>query len=223
MQLEPLLGPPQAFEETLDEWMSQFHGLLNLEAPGVAERDPEKEGVLDALKAAVRWGRPARGSGTVEAGCSGTWQPVGWRVLNGPAACPRTARRLCRPGIWLTRCLDPSASLAGCRPGSPSSMPHPQCDTLPLPTLATPPDLRGPVPVRGAKRGGVCQVLADFCAGRVEPAVQNFAKPRPGAGAASGGGGSPSRALLPGFRPADDWRRLLPAPARTPLCPGHHT
>lgn len=38
-----------------------------------------------------------------------------------------------------------------------------------------------------------------------------------------GGGGSPSRALLPGFRPADDWRRLLPAPARTPLCPGHHT
>ncbi|KAL6780583.1 hypothetical protein ACKKBF_B12565 [Auxenochlorella protothecoides x Auxenochlorella symbiontica] len=46
-------GLTEAFEETLDGWMSEFHGLLVLEAPGVAEKDPEKQSVLDVVKATI--------------------------------------------------------------------------------------------------------------------------------------------------------------------------
>lgn len=46
-------GLTDAFEETLDDWMSEFHALLVLEVPRLAEKDPEKESVLDSMKATV--------------------------------------------------------------------------------------------------------------------------------------------------------------------------
>ena len=43
-----------AFEETLDAWMAEFHTLLGVSIPALAETDPEKESVVDGVKAAVR-------------------------------------------------------------------------------------------------------------------------------------------------------------------------
>ena len=43
----------QMMEGQLDEWMGQFHIFLTMEQPAVAESDPDKEGILDAVKAAV--------------------------------------------------------------------------------------------------------------------------------------------------------------------------
>jgi hypothetical protein len=44
----------QAFEETLDAWMAEWHTYLSLDVPGLAESDPDKESVLDSVKATVR-------------------------------------------------------------------------------------------------------------------------------------------------------------------------
>ena len=46
-------GLTQAFEDTLDAWMAEFHALLTFETAAVGERDAEKEGVLEACKASV--------------------------------------------------------------------------------------------------------------------------------------------------------------------------
>lgn len=37
----------------LDQWMAEFHYLLTYNNPALAENDPEKESVVDAVKAAV--------------------------------------------------------------------------------------------------------------------------------------------------------------------------
>ena len=37
----------------LDQWMAEFHYLLTYTNPALAETDPEKESVVDAVKAAV--------------------------------------------------------------------------------------------------------------------------------------------------------------------------
>ena len=37
----------------LDQWMAEFHYLLTYTNPALAESDPEKESVVDAVKAAV--------------------------------------------------------------------------------------------------------------------------------------------------------------------------
>jgi exportin-2 (importin alpha re-exporter) len=51
-------GLTDEFEATLDAWMGEFHFLLMLEAEALREADPEKESVVDSLKATVRgcWG-----------------------------------------------------------------------------------------------------------------------------------------------------------------------
>ncbi|KAL4452248.1 hypothetical protein ABPG75_007910 [Micractinium tetrahymenae] len=46
-------GLTDAFEETLDSWMAEWHTYLTLEAPSLAEADPEKQSVVDAVKAGV--------------------------------------------------------------------------------------------------------------------------------------------------------------------------
>ena len=43
----------QAFEDTLGRWMAQFHSLLTYDNAALAEPAQDKEGVLDAVKAAV--------------------------------------------------------------------------------------------------------------------------------------------------------------------------
>ena len=44
---------PQQFEETLDAWMAEWHTYLCLDAPALAESDPDMQSVLDAAKAQV--------------------------------------------------------------------------------------------------------------------------------------------------------------------------
>jgi hypothetical protein len=44
----------QAFEDTLDGWMSEFHTFLTYDNPLAAAADEDSEGELDALKATVR-------------------------------------------------------------------------------------------------------------------------------------------------------------------------
>lgn len=45
----------QAFEETLDAWMAEFHTYLSMDTPpALEETDPDKQGVLDGVKATVR-------------------------------------------------------------------------------------------------------------------------------------------------------------------------
>lgn len=45
---------PQLFEGQLDAWMAEFHQYLSLpDNPALAESDPEKEGVMDAVRSAV--------------------------------------------------------------------------------------------------------------------------------------------------------------------------
>lgn len=46
-------GLTDAFEDTLDAWMAEFHTYLTFEAPGLAETDADKESVVDGVKAAV--------------------------------------------------------------------------------------------------------------------------------------------------------------------------
>ncbi|PSC72253.1 Exportin-2 [Micractinium conductrix] len=46
-------GLTDAFEDTLDAWMAEFHTFLTLDAPALAEADPEKESVVDGVKAQV--------------------------------------------------------------------------------------------------------------------------------------------------------------------------
>lgn len=53
LRLPPPLLPLQAFEDTLDAWMAEFHTFLTLDAPALAEADPEKESVVDGVKAQV--------------------------------------------------------------------------------------------------------------------------------------------------------------------------
>ena len=53
----------QAFEETLDAWMAEWHTYLSLEAPGLDESDPDRQSVLDAVKATVRRHQGAGGPG----------------------------------------------------------------------------------------------------------------------------------------------------------------
>lgn len=74
-------GLTDAFEETLQDWMAEFYALLTLDAPSVAERDPDRESVVDALKATVRgWGG---GSPVVDVGGL-----AGCRVSGqGPCVC----------------------------------------------------------------------------------------------------------------------------------------
>lgn len=43
----------QEFEAVLDQWMAEFHYLLTYDNPALAESDPEKESVVDGVKAAV--------------------------------------------------------------------------------------------------------------------------------------------------------------------------
>ena len=43
----------QEYEAVLDKWMAEFHYLLTYSNPALAESDPEKESVVDAVKAAV--------------------------------------------------------------------------------------------------------------------------------------------------------------------------
>lgn len=43
----------QAFEDTLGQWMAQFHSLLTYNNPALAEKAADKESCLDAAKAAV--------------------------------------------------------------------------------------------------------------------------------------------------------------------------
>lgn len=51
------LGPAhcvlQTFEETLDAWMAEFHTFLCLDVPALVEADPDKQSVLDGVKAQV--------------------------------------------------------------------------------------------------------------------------------------------------------------------------
>ena len=47
----------QTFEETLDAWMAEFHTYLSLDAPALMEADPDKQSVLDAVKAMVNTNR----------------------------------------------------------------------------------------------------------------------------------------------------------------------
>ncbi|CAI7733044.1 unnamed protein product [Closterium sp. NIES-53] len=44
---------PEVFEDHLQEWMGEFHKYLTYENPLLNEKDPEKEGILDQLKAAI--------------------------------------------------------------------------------------------------------------------------------------------------------------------------
>lgn len=46
----PLSSAPQLFENQLDAWMAEFHHYLTYGHPGLAESDPEKEGVLEGLQ-----------------------------------------------------------------------------------------------------------------------------------------------------------------------------
>lgn len=62
---------PQAFEESLDAWMAEWHTYLTLDAPGLADSDPEKESVVDGVKAQVG------------AGGWGVGLPVGLVVVGG--------------------------------------------------------------------------------------------------------------------------------------------
>ena len=43
----------QEYEAVLDQWMAEFHYLLTYNNAALAESDPEKENVVDAVKAAV--------------------------------------------------------------------------------------------------------------------------------------------------------------------------
>ncbi|GAB4819020.1 hypothetical protein N2152v2_006066 [Parachlorella kessleri] len=46
-------GLTEAFEETLDAWMAEWHTYLSLEAPALDESDPDRQSVLDSVKATV--------------------------------------------------------------------------------------------------------------------------------------------------------------------------
>ncbi|KAK9798958.1 hypothetical protein WJX73_010520 [Symbiochloris irregularis] len=46
-------GLTQAFEDTLGQWMAQFHSLLTYNNPALAEKAADKQSCLDASKAAV--------------------------------------------------------------------------------------------------------------------------------------------------------------------------
>ncbi|KAI3438113.1 hypothetical protein D9Q98_000554 [Chlorella vulgaris] len=46
-------GLTEAFEDSLDAWMAEWHTYLTLDAPGLAEADPEKESVVEGVKAQV--------------------------------------------------------------------------------------------------------------------------------------------------------------------------
>lgn len=46
-------GCAQEYEAVLDKWMAEFHYLLTYNNAALAESDPEKESVVDAVKAAV--------------------------------------------------------------------------------------------------------------------------------------------------------------------------
>jgi exportin-2 (importin alpha re-exporter) len=43
----------QEFENVLDVWMEEFHFYLTYDNPALAEKDAEKESIVDAVKAAV--------------------------------------------------------------------------------------------------------------------------------------------------------------------------
>ena len=43
----------QEVENTLKGWFAEFHTYLNYDNPALAEKDPEKESPVDAVKAAV--------------------------------------------------------------------------------------------------------------------------------------------------------------------------
>jgi hypothetical protein len=51
--------PLQEFENSLDAWMAEFHTYMTLDCPpALAESDPEKQSVVDAVKATVGgWGK----------------------------------------------------------------------------------------------------------------------------------------------------------------------
>ncbi|KAK9829548.1 hypothetical protein WJX72_006417 [[Myrmecia] bisecta] len=46
-------GLTEEFENTLDDWMAEFHTYLTYANPALAESDPEKESIVDAVKSAV--------------------------------------------------------------------------------------------------------------------------------------------------------------------------
>jgi exportin-2 (importin alpha re-exporter) len=46
-------GLTDAFEETLDAWMAEFHTYLTYDSPALAESDPDKQSVVDGVKAQV--------------------------------------------------------------------------------------------------------------------------------------------------------------------------
>ncbi len=43
----------QEFENVLDTWMEEFHFYLTYDNAALAEKDPDKESIVDAVKAAV--------------------------------------------------------------------------------------------------------------------------------------------------------------------------
>ncbi|EIE27359.1 Cse1-domain-containing protein [Coccomyxa subellipsoidea C-169] len=46
-------GLTEDFENVLDTWMEEFHFFLTYDNPALAEKDPDKESIVDAVKAAV--------------------------------------------------------------------------------------------------------------------------------------------------------------------------
>ena len=105
----------QAFEETLDAWMAEWHTYLTFDAPAsLAEADPEKESVVDGVKAQVcglglLWVRGARGRLSLRGlrpACVGRWlsaHPLP-PAPGTSAATLRSHAPPCTHGPWPRRC-----------------------------------------------------------------------------------------------------------------------
>ena len=112
----PCARPLQEFESSLDAWMAEFHTYMTLDCPpALAESDPEKQSVVDAVKATV-------------GGWVGGWGGPSERAERMLSVAPAAAwGSMHRPQLLLPHCPLPHHNLPTRLPHRPLAPPVPVC------------------------------------------------------------------------------------------------